>query len=189
MLLAGTTDYPNRLYFSAEGDYDMFTLGTDNEDASFDDVGLAGDKITALWANGTEWLIWKTNSMISYQGTNQYDLVASVISNKVGMNDPGAIVEYQGIVYFRSTEGKIWAYANGVLTEASRKIETFISSNVVDNIQARVYADKADFDTGTFERTASTITNGAVEPWLSSIDDTTDADFNLGTSTSILAIR
>lgn len=185
MLLAGTTDQPNRLYFSGQGDYTNFTLGTEPNDPSFDDIGLTGDKITGLWANGAEWLIWKTNSLISYQGTNQYDLVASVISNRVGLSDPKAIVEHNGVVYFMATDGKVWAYLGGMIVDTTKKLEVFNSNQSKDTSIYRQYAKKVRWDLGTFTNTASTITNGSIEPWLVGFTDTLDADFNAGTASSV----
>ena len=185
MLLAGTTDQPNRLYFSGQGDYTNFTLGTEPSDPSFDDIGLTGAKITGLWANSAEWLIWKTNSLISYQGTNQYDLVASVISNRVGLSDPKAIVEHGGVVYFRGTDGKIWAYSGGMLADTTRKLDTFNKNQTKTGLFSKQYTSKSDFDYGSFTHTASTITNGAIEPWVGSLTDTIDSDFNSGSGSSI----
>ena len=185
MLLAGTTDQPNRLYFSEEGDYTNFTLGTEPSDPSFDDIGMAGDKITGLWANAGEWLIWKTNSLISYQGTNQYDLVASVISNNVGLSDPQARVEHGGVVYFRGNDAKIWAYSGGMLADTTRKLDTFNKNQTKTGLFSKQYTSKSDFDYGSFTHTASTITNGAIEPWVGSLTDTIDSDFNSGSGSSI----
>lgn len=181
MILAGTTDYPNRLYFSGEGDYTNFTLDTDPEDPSFDDVGMSGDKITGLWANASEWLIWKTNSMISYQGTNQYDLVASVISNKVGLSDPQARVEHGGVIYFRGTDAKIWAYSGGMLVDTTEKLETFTRLSFPNGVGSKQYSSKVDFDGGTYYQVTSDITNNVIEPSTHGVTDTLDADFNAGT--------
>ena len=189
MLVAGTTDYPNRLYFSAAGDYTNFTVDIDVDSPSFDDVGLAGDKITAIYATGSEWLIFKTNSFTSYQGTNQYDLTASVVSSRVGMSDPQAIVDHEGVVYFKGTDNKIWAYNSGVIVDASQKISgTTENISPTSSVVTRKYTTESDFNQGTFFNTTSSGTYGSIEPLTFSYQDTTDADFNAGTTDPALKI-
>ena len=182
MLLAGTTDYPNRLYFSEAGDYTNFVVDIEVNSPSFDDIGLSGEKITALYATEAEWLIFKSNSFTSYQGTNQYDLVASVVSNRVGMGDPQAIVQHEGIVYFKGSDNKIWGYNSGTMVDTTKKLEATIA--LIPNTSAvlyKKYTSESDFNAGTFYNTTSSGTYGSIEPLKYVYSDTTEADFNNGT--------
>lgn len=181
MLLAGTTDQPNRLYFSQSGAITNFTVGTDPEDPGFEDIGLAGEKITNIFATQAEWLIFKTNSFTSLQGTNQFDLVPSVISEKIGMIEPHAIVQHEGIVYFKSTDGKIYGYNSGTVSELSKKISGFVTGITRDAVSSAEYTTKAQFDTGTYYASTGSVTAGSVEPFHYISEDTSDADFNAGT--------
>ena len=181
MLLAGTTDQPNRLYFSQSGGITNFIVGTDPEDPGFEDIGLAGEKITAIFATQSEWLTFKTNSFTSLQGTNQFDLVPSVISEKVGMIDPHAIVQHEGVVYFKAADGKIWGYNSGTITDLSQKIGVLISGITKDEVNSLEYTAKADFDSGVYFASTGSITAGSVEPLHYISEDTSDADFNAGT--------
>lgn len=181
MLLAGTTDQPNRLYFSQSGAITNFTVGTDPEDPGFEDIGLAGEKITNIFATQAEWLIFKTNSFTSLQGTNQFDLVPSVISEKIGMVDPHAIVQHEGIVYFKSTDGKIYGYNSGTVSELSKKISGFVAGVTRDATSSADYTTKAQFDTGVYYASTGSVTAGSVEPYHYVSEDTVDADFNAGT--------
>jgi hypothetical protein len=189
MLLAGTTDYPNRLYFSESGVFTNFTLGTALDSPSFDDIGLPGEKITAIFAKLSEWLIFKSNSLTSYQGTNQYDLVASVISGKVGMTDKDAIVEEEGVVYFKGSDNHIYGYASGELADLSKKIETFTAGMSKSSVNSKLYSTKDQFEAGTFYNTTSSMTSGAIEPAHFITSDTATADFAAGdTSDTALVV-
>ena len=181
MLLAGTTDQPNRLYFSQSGGITNFTVGTDPEDPGFEDIGLAGEKITAIFATQSEWLTFKTNSFTSLQGTNQFDLVPSVISEKIGMVEPHAIVQHEGIVYFKSTDGKIYGYNSGTVSELSKKISNFVTGITRDSSANSEYTTKTQFDSGIYSASTGSITAGSVEPYHYVSEDTIDADFNAGT--------
>ena len=183
MLLAGTTDYPNRLYFSRSGTITDFTVGTTPEAPGFEDIGLAGEKITNIFATQAEWLIFKTNSFTSYQGSNQFDLVPSVISEKVGMNEPHAIVQHEGIIYFKAIDGKLWGYTSGTLSELSKKISNFVEGITKDNVNSKEYTSKTDFDSGIYYKSTGSITSGSVEPYQFISTDTLSADFNAGVLT------
>jgi hypothetical protein len=181
MLLSGTTDYPNRVYFSQSGDITNFVVGVEEEDPGFEAPGMPGDKITAIFTTQAEWLLFKRNSMMSYQGTNQYDLVPSVISERIGMTEPRAIVSLEGVVYFKGSDGKIYGYTAGTLTELTKKIDTFVSGITKDGTVIQSYTNKYEFDTGTYSETSGDTTAGSVEPKIYTYTDTTDADFNAGT--------
>lgn len=180
MLVSGTTDFPNRVYFSQSGDVTNYTVDIEPEDPGFEAIGSAGEKVTVIFATQSEWLIFKRNSMVSYQGTNQYDLVPIVVSEKVGMIDPNAIVQHEGIVYFKGSDGRIWAYNSGSLTEISKSIDTFISGVTKDAVNSVVYTSKENFDGGTYLYATGDRTAGSVTPTLDDFTDTTNADFNAG---------
>ena len=188
LLLAGTTDYPNRLYFSRSGTLTDFVVDVDPEDPGFEDIGLSGEKITAIFTTQAEWLVFKSNSMISYQGTNQFDLSPSVISEKIGMVDPHAIVQHEGAVYFKSTSGKIYGYAAGTLNDLSTKIQGTISNITRDSVFTAQYTDKSQFDNGTYFNSTGSVTAGSVDPVPYTNTDTLDADFNAGTLGSSVTV-
>lgn len=180
MLLAGTTDFPSRIYFSRSGDFSDFVVGIDPEDPGFEEIGLPGEKITNIFATQSEWLAYKSNSMTSIQGTNQYDLLPSVVSEKIGMIEPRAIVQHEGAVYFKSSDGKFYAYAAGTLTEISRKIDGIVAGITRDSVNSAEYTTKAQFDSGTYYASTGNVTAGSVEPYDYGFTDTTDADFTDG---------
>lgn len=178
MLLAGTTDQPNRLYFSRSGTLTDFVAGTDPEDPGFEDLGLAGEKITNIFTTQAEWLIFKTNSFTSIQGTNQFDLVPSVISERVGMIDTYAITESEGVVYFKASDGRMWGYTSGTLSELSKKIDPFVDMITKDAVNSAEYTTKAQFDSGTYYNSTGSITAGSIDPYQYIVVDDEDSDFD-----------
>lgn len=187
LLVAGTTDYPNRLYYSASGDYTNFTVGTDPEDPSYEEIGLPGEKITAILATNTEWLVWKTNSLVSFQGTNQYDLVAYIISDQIGVINPTDVVELDGIVYFKGSDNKIYAYAGGRIQEISKEITSWLSvlasgmATVTETVDS-----EAEFEAGTLgESWDSNRISGSIINSSWTAVDTSSANFAAGTLVNV----
>ena len=157
-LIAGTTDYPYRMYVSKSGDYANFLTGIESVDAWTEDIGYAGDKITGLFFLNGRVIIGKEYSIFGCALQDQFDTECYTISNDVGMVGPESMVLRDGMGYFKGSDNRFYKI-NGVpgnIEEISEKIPGSISSFPSGKTRSYTQTDKADWDAGTISKNGPT---------------------------------
>ncbi|MCK5128083.1 MAG: hypothetical protein KAR42_17640 [candidate division Zixibacteria bacterium] len=142
---AGDEDFPSRLYYS--GRTDTFALGYWNN--VYDYLAINeddGSKIMGLISVENGVVVFKGKSMWFVSGTDpEYDMRLQKISLTVGLATNNSIVNYAGVVYFLSPDGKVYAWNGQSPQEISRKIwDSFkdLSSSVLAGATATVFDDE-----------------------------------------------
>ena len=72
-LIAGATDYPNRLYLSQSGGVSTFTPATDLTSPWTEDIGRSGDKITGVYFLNGRVIVFKEYSIGGFNVTDQFN--------------------------------------------------------------------------------------------------------------------
>jgi len=156
LYIAGTSTYPDRLYFSSlpsSAGVISWTTASDYLDISPND----GDNITALKRYATHLLIFKKNYLYRWNGSA---VEPDPIIN-VGTHSQESVVEGKGGVYFHHPKG-IFVYAGGYPKEISKPIDGWIraisSANYAD-VNAATDSDHVYFFVGDVTKDSVAHTN------------------------------
>lgn len=188
LLVGGTSANPSRISFSQSTVFTNFTLGTQNSSPSFEDIFAPGSKITHLAYHYGRWLWWKDQSFGYMIGTGQLDLQIITVSNTIGTLDNTDVFD-QGLTYFRGTDNQIYIYDGSNLT---RTFSTDIAPTLrtANRRKANSWAQTtaSDWASGAFLPAVNFSTStspGDIVLVSSTVIDTSQADFLLGTSTNM----
>lgn len=182
MWVAGSTTAPNRLYYSASGSVENFTAGTDPEDSNYEDVGLAGEKITGVYAINSEIIVSKTSSILSFQFDNQYSMPVCIASDKVGVLNPTDMIEYEGLLYLKGTDNRLYIYQGCRLDETSKKIRGTLA-NIAKGTStiSEIETTQAEFQAGLQSPSGSWDTTTTPNSLQNAATSFTETNYGLGT--------
>lgn len=176
LLIAGTTDYPNRLYYSKRADFTDFTPGLEEASAFTYDHGLPGQAITAVkaWNNGV--LVW-TKSTLSYVVyDSQNDLTpVSKISGTIGTLQPYTVIDDYGVVYFQAQDKHWYSFDGNGLQKLSMPIDVSKFRN--NDYLSWIIDTDIDFDAGTLGYGLESVGGEVRFSTLTIIDDFSDGNF------------
>jgi len=185
LIVADTSANPGQVCYSAGGDYTNFTTGTDSEDAWCDDLGAYGDRITGIKCHLGRCHFFKQNSITTCQVGDQYTTVCSLTSSNIGTNDPNSITAAPDGIYFRGNDRHFWRLGDNGLTLLSQRVSNFVKNQIGGSQKSNTQTTAADWDagvqvpTGTF---STAFANGAINNSSVTLVDTSQSDFNLGTT-------
>ena len=179
MVVSGTAANPNRINYSQSGALTTFTAGVDAGSAFTDDIGITGDKITAIKYALGRLIFWTNSSVGACQGTGQFDTVCYDISKIVGTVEPASIVYANGAVYFRGNDNHFYGYDGQMLSKLTREQSVFVSGLLAATQRNNMLDSQADWNTGSTSPTdswSSTITVGSIVPstWQAIVTNTAD---------------
>lgn len=189
-LVAGTTDQLNRLHISDSAAFSDFRTGNTDDDAWTEDLGTAGDRITAMSVLNGRPIIFKEYSIIGFNLTDQFNSVAYDISNVAGVAGPENIVNYNGAIYFKGSDNEFYVIdgSPGGIEKLSVDISSFTASLLTGKTRYNVQTEKTDWDAGilavqgTLAPISAAQTVGSVEPSTRALVDTSSSDFAGGTT-------
>lgn len=195
-LVAGTTDFPNRLHLSKSGDFNTFTTGNDAIDAWTEDIGTGGDKIVGVSYLNGRILVWKETSIIGFNCTDQFNCPAYDVTNNAGITSPEAMVTYKGYAYFKASDNEFYATDGtpGNLEKISTEISSTTAALLTGKTRSNIQTNKDDFDSGnlTFNGPGAPmrtdIITGSVMPSSNTLVDTSSSNFAAGTLGSSLTV-
>lgn len=181
LVMAGFSDYPNRIDFSQSNDFTNFTPGGYSYSPVNFTVVSPGAKITHI-VYAHERIYWFKNSSFGYilDGPTLADWSLRTISNDVGTNDNTSVYR-DGILYFRGSDAGIYAYDGASLVNLTREIKDTIgvTGSRVSNLWIQTTASdfgsgsststiKVDTTTvpGTIQLSSTTGTSGAMDTYL-----------------------
>lgn len=195
-LIAGTTDFPNRLFVSKSAAKTTFTPGNDAVDAWFEDIGTTGDRITFVTYLNGRVIVGKEYSIVGFNMTDQFNSVMYGISSDVGTIGPESLIQREGFLYLKGSDNEFYVLdgSPGGIKKISVEISSSTAGLLAGKVRYNIQTEKADWDAGTGlvngARAAirSDITVGSIEPSSVTLVDTSSADFQGGTVPSGLTI-
>lgn len=142
---------PNRVDFSAAGDFTSWTTGIDATSAFQFTITAPGSKITCL-AYAFNRIMWWKDSSFGYilPGATAADWVVKTISPNVGSLD-NTYVYYKDILYFRGQDGHIWSYDGSSLVKLTRDIGGTISVSQTRASASITQTSQSDWGAGTYD--------------------------------------
>lgn len=193
LLVGDIASLPNRVSYSSAGAYEQFTVGVNDEDSFFDEIGTGGDRIRGIKCIGGYCYFFKNTSITVCDVSDQYNTGCSVISPNIGTSDPASIVAAGPTLYFRSQDRSYWELNNQSINQISKKIPNFINSqtggaNGGNNTNTQT--SKTDWQAGVQSPLLSWNTegvNGSIYASSSALIDTSSVQFAAGTLSSISA--
>ncbi len=188
LIISGTSANPNRINYSQSGTFTNFTAGINAGDAYTDDIGIAGDKITAIKYALGRLVYWTSGGMGACQGTGQFDSVCYDISKTVGTVEPASVVYAEGGIYFLAQDKHFYVYDGNTLTKLTRALGSFLSGLRSSTAGSNRQTTQADFVAGTQSPSGSwstAITPNSIVPSTWTATDTLAADFGAGTLVNI----
>lgn len=192
-LVAGTTDFLNRLYVGKSGDFDNFQVGINKVDAFTEDIGRNGDRITGLAFLNGRVIVFKEYSIGGFDITDQFKAEYYDIAHNVGISDPSAWVIAEGQLYFKASDNHIYVMdgAPGNVKRISKKLERTVAAMLSGKARYVILTDKTDWDAGNYTAQGAlaamtgSITPGSVEPSSVTMLDTSSVDFGSGTKVNV----
>ena len=192
-LIAGTTDFPNRLHISQAGAVSTYTGGTDEISSWTEDIGRSGDKITgAFYVNGRV-IVFKEYSIGGFNVTDQFNSTYYDISSRVGIVGPESALVHDGHIYFKGSDNEFYRMtgAPGDIEKLSRKLRRTVASVLTGKTRYIILTDKPDWDAGNYNgqgplaAMSGEITFGSVMPSSLTAVDTSSSDWT-GTKTNVV---
>jgi len=148
--MAGMEEYPNRIDFSEEADFNNWTVGGDPTDPITQTIVSPGSKMTHI-TYAHDRLYWFKEESFGYvaEGPTHGDWYISVISNNLGTKDNSSIYE-GGILRFRGQDGHFYAFDGSALIMLSRDIQETVEASQPrrQNLWDQTTSD--DFGAGSF---------------------------------------
>lgn len=161
LIIAGNGTNPNRLYFSQSGTFTNFTTASNTTDPFTLDIAAPGSKLTHIRYVFGKLFWWKDQSFGYVLGTDQYNVQRVIVSEFIGTLD-NTSTYYDGILYFRNTDGHMYAFDGYNLKRLSIPITNQIKLSGHRSTNSWAQTSQADFDTGSYSNTTSTISAGNV---------------------------
>lgn len=156
LVMAGFSDYPNRVDFSQANDFTNWTVGGEDYSPVNFTITAAGPRITHL-TYAHQRVYWFKNTSFGYilDGPTLGDWTVRVISPNVGSLD-NTSVYWNGILYFRGQDSHIYGYDGANLTKLTRDMEATIRETLVRSVNAWTQTTQVDFELGTSSADLST---------------------------------
>jgi hypothetical protein len=148
LVVSGVSGSPNTLYFSQSGVFTNFSVGINVPDPFTEVISAPGSKITHIRTGCGKLLWWKDQSFGYVQGSDQFSIVPTIVSDSIGTFDNTSDVDPGGRVWFRGQDGHTWMYDCSGLQKMSIPItpEVQISGKHVANAWAQT--SQSDFGAG-----------------------------------------
>lgn len=149
LVTAGISATPNRIDFSKENDFTVWTVGSQPADPIQWTITAPGSRITHI-VYAHKRLYWFKESSFGYimEGPTHGDWVARVVSPEIGTIDNTSVVR-EDLLYFRGQDGHIYSFDGGTLTKLSRPIGTTTDSAQSRRANSLVLTSASDWVAGT----------------------------------------
>lgn len=151
LAMSGFAEAPNRIDFSQSAGLSTFIgtsiLGTDPIQIT---INSPGPKITHItYAFGR--LMWFKNTSFGYIlfGPNLSDWTVRIVSPNIGTND-NTSVYYQGILYFKASDGHYYGFDGSNLLKMSREIGGTTAQSQTRTSNVFNQTTQADFGNGVY---------------------------------------
>lgn len=179
----------NRVYYSSSGAVENWTVGSNNDDPYYDDLGSPGERITGLIHHRGVFYVFKSRSITGCNLGTQFTTTCSILSSVIGTNDPASVVAAGSDLYFKGNDGHFWKLSGGgsgynlgpgQLDQISRKIYTLLSSQSQGAQRDNVQTTKSDWESGVETPTGTWDTasvNGSIFPSSFTIFHSSASDF------------
>src|SRR6185369_4690393 len=157
LVVADVASNPNGVYYSASGNYSLFTVGINSQDPYIDPIGSPGERTTALKYALGRLFVFKQSSLTSCILGDQYTSKCYPVSSSVGTIEPLSIVELPGsiasylptgAIEFRGNDGNYWRADSSGISLLSRKISHFVASQTSGYTQNFTVNSGAGWNTG-----------------------------------------
>lgn len=152
LAMAGFSDAPSRIDFSADTDFNTWGSGSLGSSAVQVTINAPGAKITHItYAFGK--LIWFKDTSFGFiiigNEPLQTDWVVKTVAYDVGTNDNSSVYR-EGILYFRGKDGYIYAFDGNTYERISREIAGTISTSQSRISGAWVQTTQSDWASGAY---------------------------------------
>lgn len=188
LVVSDVSSNPNRVYYSQQGTYTNFVTGLNSADPYYDDMGSAGDRVSALKYARGKLYIYKTTSITACLLGDQYSSRCYPVSGVVGTLDPLSVVEVPDGLYFRGNDRHYWKLDDSGITLLSRNITNLVLSQTQGSQQSNTQTSQADWQAGTQVPSGSWDTGttaGSIFPSSFTLVDASSDNFALGTITGL----
>lgn len=197
LAMAGFSDRPSGIDFSADSDFTTWGTGSLGTSAVQLTINAPGAKITLIaYAFGR--LMWFKNSSFGFiligNQPLQTDWVIRTVSYDVGTND-NSFVYREGILYFRGQDGHIYAFDGSSYQRASRDIAGTIATEQNKTQGSWAQTTQADFQAGAQSPSgwistsnASGVVSLSTQSTTSIFINSVSTDFAAGTITNVSTI-
>ena len=164
LVTAGIASTPNRIDFSKENDFTVWTVGSQPADPIQWTITAPGSRITHI-VYAHQRIYWFKENSFGYilEGPTHTDWVTRIVSPEVGTLDNTSVVR-EDVLYFRGQDGHVYSFDGGTLTKLSRPIGT-----TTDSAQSRASNSLTLGSNGSTDWVAGTFSGNTVY-----VDTTTD---------------
>lgn len=187
LVVAGVSGAESSLYFSQANTFSNFTIGINSADPFVEVINSPGSRLTHIRYACGKLLWWKDGSFGYSVGSDQFNIENVTISQNIGTLDNSSD-EYNGVVYFRGQDNHIYQYDCSNVTRLSRKITPTVSGSGRRKANSWTQSSQSDWQSGTLAPSgnfSTTASAGDLTVSSFSATDTSDTDFNQGTSTNV----
>lgn len=127
LAMAGFTDAPNRIDFSAEADFTDWTTSAECTDSINYTIVSPGTKIVHL-VFAFDQILWFKEESFGFvsEGPCHGDWTIGTISPTIGTRDNASILIDNNLLFFRGQDGHYYMYDGANLTKISREIDRTI---------------------------------------------------------------
>jgi len=188
LVAAGKPSYERTLFISRYLDGTAWNLATDPSDDDPSQITVGGsldENITGLYASYKDLLIWfKNTSFGGLFGSRRSNFALRTFSESVGTNHPGTVRDCDGLLRFLGPRRTVWEFDGSNLTKISEGNNELFDAiiNGESNSRTATVTSQTDYDAGTNTQTNSSVAPGSVMLSTWSRIDTTQGDFDSGTS-------
>lgn len=152
LAMAGFSDAPSRIDFSADSDFSSWGSGSLGTSPAQFTINAPGAKITHItYAFGR--LMWFKDTSFGYiligKQPYQSDWVIKTVAYDVGTNDNTSVFR-EGVLYFRGKEGHIYAFDGSNYQLITDEISGTISQSQPRVANTWTQSTSAEFGTGSF---------------------------------------
>lgn len=160
LVLAGFSNTPNRVDFSAAADFTTWATGVAPTSAFNFTITAPGSHITHI-TYAFNRVMWFKDASFGFilQGQTAADWVVQTVSPNIGTLDNSSVFD-KGILYFRAQDAHIYAYDGANLTKLSRDIGGTISASQSRASNSWTQTTAADFNAGFISNLDSTTSSG-----------------------------
>lgn len=149
LVVAGVSGSPGTLYFSQSGVFTNFTTGINTSDPFTEVIAAPGSKITHIRTGCGKLLWWKDQSFGYLQGSDQFSIVPTIVSDSIGTFDNTSDVDPGGRVWFRGQDGHIWMYDCSGLQKMSIPITPNIQTSGKRVSNSWTQTSQSDWQSGS----------------------------------------
>lgn len=194
LAMAGFSDAPSRIDFSAETDFTSWGSGSLGTSPAQFTINAPGSKITHItYAFGR--LMWFKDTSFGYiligNQPFQSDWVIKTVSYDVGTNDNTSVYR-EGILYFRGKDGHIYTFDGNTYERLSREITGTINQAQTRSSNSWTQTTQTDWAAGNITTSTWLNTTGFVgsvslttAAAIGSFIDSVSTSFAAGTETNV----